>query len=145
MKKLLLLHFFWLAILHNSELHSQTFSYSYDYAGNRTEKVILLLKSASANNDALPLKDESFDDMEVVIYPNPTDGILNVGIKENSLQEKSGNDITFSIYDISGRLIKQVKGSQGNTTIDISGEMDGVYMLLLRRNNTTSRWKIIKR
>lgn len=57
---------------------------------------------------------------EISIYPNPTEGLINIiGI----------NSGTFEIMDLSGRIVKA-----GNTssTIDLTAISSGIYMIVLR-------------
>jgi hypothetical protein len=128
-----------------SGLLSQTITYSYDPAGNRTEKVVLLMKSSSVEKGIEPLKDKSFASLEMLIYPNPTKGNLIVEIKPNDQMESFDEKIKFSLYDVSGRLIQQVDGVTGTTTIDLHAEQDGLYLLVVKQGDIISRWKIIKR
>lgn len=128
-----------------SSLLCQAITYTYDPAGNRTEKVILLMKSSSVEQGTEPLTDKSFANMEMLIYPNPTKGNLIVEIKPNDQMESFDDKILFSLYDLSGRLIKQVNGETGVTTIDLNAEKDGMYLLVVKQGEINSRWKIIRR
>jgi hypothetical protein len=128
-----------------SSLLCQAITYSYDPAGNRTEKVILLMKSSSVEQGTEPLTDKSFHNMEILIYPNPTKGNLIVEIKPNDQMESFDDKILFSLYDVSGRLIKQVNGETGVTSIDLHAEKDGMYLLIVKQGEINSRWKVIKR
>jgi hypothetical protein len=116
-----------------SSLLGQAITYTYDPAGNRTEKVILLMKSSSVEQGTEPLTDKSFASMEMLIYPNPTKGNLIVEIKPNGQMESFDEKILFSLYDVSGRLIKQVNGETGVTTIDLNAEKDGMYLLVVKQ------------
>jgi len=145
MKRSLLYFLICISSAQFSGLLCQTITYSYDPAGNRAEKVILLMKSSSVEQGTEPLKDKTFPSMEMLIYPNPTQGNLVVEIKSFEHVESFDEKILFSLYDVSGRLIKQVDGESGTTTIDLHTEKDGLYLLVVKQGDNISRWKIIKR
>lgn len=83
--------------------------------------------------------------MEMLIYPNPTEGNLVVEIKPNDQMESIDEKVLFFLYDMSGRIVKQVDGESGTTTIDLHAEKDGLYLLVVKQGDNISRWKIIKR
>lgn len=72
------------------------------------------------------------------IYPNPTDGSFS--IKNTSFVRK------VSIFDISGKLLKELKNkSQLETmTIDISDLPKGFYYVILKADNGQKNLKIVK-
>ena len=134
-------------------LHSQdTVSYGYDFAGNRVSRTINFnsLKSAAAPEDepAPAVYSEMLSDIELRIYPNPTDGLLKVEIR--NLPEGQTADIL--LYDLSGRLITSRKGVIDFADIDISAQPSGTYLLRIIAGETTfggsqyrTEWKIIKK
>ena len=65
----------------------------------------------------------------VAVYPNPTDGELNV-------TWKTAERVNISIYDLSGRLLKTFRNREGKyCKIDL-GDLDkGAYILKLKGNN----------
>lgn len=71
-----------------------------------------------------------------MMYPNPTDGVINV----------NGNDIrTAEVYDIFGNKIL-TKHFNEETGIDLSAQADGIYLIKTTdRNGVTKTEKIIKR
>ena len=69
--------------------------------------------------------EEIIQNKSIVIYPNPTTGIIN--IKSNL-----GYEINSKIYSLSGRL---EISSNGNPQIDLQNLKEGVYLLELHRNN----------
>jgi len=85
-----------------SLLHSQNkVNFGYDNAGNRISRTISLLKSApTSDSEEEPpvVYSEMLSDIEIKIYPNPTDGLLKVEIR--NLPEKQ----TDFWNNTSGRL-----------------------------------------
>lgn len=69
---------------------------------------------------------ENENGVRMLVYPNPTNGILNVYFE--SLNLRSG---TFSLVDMQGRVLKQWRTDGSPTTYmaDVSGLEAGVYVL----------------
>jgi len=98
---------------------------------------------------ALPEQDlvyvnENPDTSEIInmaIYPNPTDGSLNITFDSPDIS--SLTDVY--IYDIMGRLIKSNIVDNDPFTMDLSGLDNGMYIIKLMCNNVLIVKKIIKR
>lgn len=123
--------------------------YTFDAAGNRTSRtiVIISLKSAQANSivkaDTISQKpiEESWGKKNVSIYPNPTKANLVISI--------SGGDTnvnyTYVLYNSSGAQISSGSISQSeNYTLQMEQYNTGIYILLLQYNNDRIPFKIIK-
>jgi len=80
------------------------------------------------------LDELSFNNLE--IYPNPTDGILNVKVEEN---------VQLSLYDISGNQLAGHTATTGSNVIDLSSHPAGIYFLNIRSENKSEIRKIIIR
>lgn len=83
---------------------------------------------------ALSVNETPQEQNSLVVYPNPATQTITV-ISKGNLGE------AITIYDVYGRLIKQLYTSSHITTIDINGFSDGVYVI--HCSNQTS--KFIKR
>lgn len=121
---------------------SQTVRYSYDAAGNRVLREIVLSRQKSVeseNKSESPLEDK-LSDKTVKIYPNPTKGELKIEIV-NWDDECSGN---VYVYSTNGVLIKEYKLLDNMQIVDISAEPVGLYILKIDLNKNTSTWRIIK-
>ena len=68
----------------------------------------------------------------IVVYPNPTSDIINID---------STVDITYSVYDITGRVI--IKDSN-KKEVDLSNAESGVYFLNIRYEDQIFNKRIIK-
>lgn len=70
------------------------------------------------------------------IYPNPSDGFITIGLKENT-------PFDYRIFDATGRLI-QSESNQNNNTISVSSLSHGVYQIFIRQNERMFNAKLIK-
>jgi len=117
--------------------------YSYDMSGNCTGRnVIILQSSAKVSSEQQEPAITFFEDKQVnvKIYPNPTQGYLKVEIPDFT-----GNEyIMMSLYDMSGKLYKNFKVKESNVELDMSGYSTGTYILRMNRNGKYSSWRIIK-
>jgi alpha-tubulin suppressor-like RCC1 family protein len=82
------------------------------------------------------IDDEFADNDEYHVYPNPTNGIINIQAK---------NNYSLTIYDITGKQMLSYQPTNGlNSTFDISNLPNGVYYLKLQSDNYYQTKKIIK-
>lgn len=73
---------------------------------------------------AIPNGIEDEQEEFLVVYPNPTSGVINV----SAPVEKRGQ--LFEVFDISGNIVKKVPSHQNNTSvIDVSDLVAGIYFL----------------
>jgi len=70
---------------------------------------------------------------EFSVYPNPTNGELNISVSNNSL---------VSLFDMNGRLIRT--SNTTTTNWNISDLENGLYILTIENNGNISTQKIIK-
>ena len=118
---------------------SQTIvNYTYDAAGNRIKREIVL--SRSMENTEKPLT-ETLSSKSISIYPNPTAGLLKISISGWETTDKC----KFTIFSLKGALIQEIQVSSSVTEIDLSDESDGMYLLNIELNESKSAWKIIKK
>ncbi|WP_044269397.1 T9SS type A sorting domain-containing protein [Bacteroides timonensis] len=123
-------------------VHAQNkIKYTYDNAGNRIKKEIVLSSTRSIlseEDEQAPYIEEMLNH-EIKIYPNPTKGILNIKIAG---QNKVNGQI--SIYNIVGKLIEKTELSDSNQTFDLSAQPNGIYIMQIKIEDKVSSWKIIK-
>ena len=76
----------------------------------------------------------------VEIYPNPTNGLITVQ-KTNEI-----NLVSAKIYDINGRLLKDIDLSEMNLEkqIDISKLASGIYIISVKSDNSSGVMRLIK-
>ena len=117
--------------------------YTYDDAGNRLtrKKEIVVQTRGNLNNGEEPsVYEEELSETKVIIYPNPTKGMLKVDI---SGVEKFEN-AQISLYDLTGKLLQRWAGISQSNTIDLSERTPGLYIMQIAYNGKISSWKIIK-
>jgi hypothetical protein len=76
---------------------------------------------------------------DIAIYPNPTDNFLNVLTKTK---------VSIRIYDINGRLIKDVKRKQtiaGLNRLNITYLPSGIYSITIVCNGNLNKAKFVKK
>jgi hypothetical protein len=121
-----------------------TYQFTYDNAGNRESRTVILLKSASisdtlqAKQAKKPLED-FIGDQEIKIYPNPTKGLLRVQIPSPDLGQ-----VTIHIFNLKGALLRKTRVTDENTEVNLSDQPSGMYVLRIAIGDQTSEWKIIK-
>lgn len=125
--------------------HAQgSVGYSYDAAGNRISRTIILNRNM-AKKQARTLKDKDYTDIlsqrNISISPNPTKGMVEITI--TGLRES--DDCAMSVYTLKGQTLKTLSVSGEVTTIDLSGQPDGIYLLDITINGEKTTWKIIKK
>ena len=116
--------------------------YSYDASGNRiqSQKQIRLRDAENGSDqDTIPLR-ESLSSHRITIYPNPTKGQFSVEITGSAIPDNS----SISIYNLQGSVIYQNDEPDILNEIDLSSQLNGIYMLRITIDSETSTWKIIK-
>ncbi|MDI6833146.1 MAG: T9SS type A sorting domain-containing protein [Bacteroidales bacterium] len=89
------------------------------------------------------LTDYNTNTLLVSVYPNPTNGIINLKISDPNLY-----DVSIEIIDIMGRTInkftKDCHNAMCEETIDLSNLTNGIYFLKLSNNAKYSIIKLLK-
>ncbi|MDH7447695.1 T9SS type A sorting domain-containing protein [Aquimarina sp. 2201CG14-23] len=94
----------------------------------------MLSQEILLNVDDVDLKEEN-----IVFYPNPSNGILNVA-------NNTSNKLTYKVFNIAGQNIGSGEIVQENDTVDISSSANGIYFISVTNetNNSSFSRKIIK-
>lgn len=79
-------------------------------------------------------------EIRVLIYPNPTKGILKIAI--NHMIQESENEMR--LYDLSGAELIIVRDFADYAEMDISRFRDGIYILRIRIGEKLFDFKVIK-
>lgn len=85
--------------------------------------------------------DEQVSNIEMTIFPNPTNGELNVTVDLLNAQ-----DFTISVINTLGQTVKEVKQTQSNggtVKIDLSSNSAGVYFVSLKSKTLSKTKRII--
>ncbi len=139
------------------QANAQSIKYTYDDAGNRTERSKLTVQSmtraAVSNGETQPADtpekagepvqlEEMLAGTKVTIYPNPTKGMLRVDITASKIPK----DACIHIYNVSGTLVRQLTGVSATNNIDISAQPAGTYIMrIMLDKENVSVWKVIKK
>lgn len=123
--------------------------YTYDAIGRRTNRNIIVLKSAkvspqdstavNAMEASKPFED-NLGNQKIVIYPNPTQGQLKIDVTG---LEQTTNSALY-LYSLSGRLLLSKQPVDSSTPLDLSAYPNGIYILKITLGDKTSEWKIVK-
>jgi hypothetical protein len=70
------------------------------------------------------------------VFPNPSTGIFNVNLPENKAYE-------LEVVDMTGRTIKHQSVKGGNSTLNLQGTSQGIYLLKVKTENATAIRKLI--
>ena len=132
---------------------AQNFSFSYDDAGNRIERTLILstksmdhdpVVSGEANQEEVKSEEEIINDpsgdISLNLYPNPTKGDVIVSIKT----DKMLNNVSYRIVDLSGREVIKGPGNSDRFNIDMNDQSAGIYYLLISIDENERSWKLIK-
>ncbi|NRA12924.1 MAG: T9SS type A sorting domain-containing protein, partial [Crocinitomicaceae bacterium] len=92
--------------------------------------------SSEASNFCIVLGVDELDNNQVNVYPNPSEGLFNVQMKNFT-----GENHTVIVTDISGRVVLNKQVSAGTFQLDLSGAAGGSYMMTIQSNTT----KMVKR
>src|SRR5690554_5051164 len=109
------------------------YSYTVQTSQDCYDETVLIIDVQDC--DYSSIKEESLNNIS--LYPNPTNGLLHIeGIAQDAY--------TLSIKDLNGRIVKEEKAYSANTSIDISGIQNGVYLVHILKNNSERVIRIVK-
>lgn len=137
---------FYLVLLPLVSSAQSRITYSYDAAGNRIKREITLSFSQNMpKQQSLTSQEQIYSEVLhehlVKIYPNPTEGALEVSI----LGLKNTEKCSLKVYTTQGKQIMTVNVNTDSANIDISNHPAGIYLLKITINNSSTTWKIIKK
>ena len=144
MRKIYLL--FYLALLPVASSAQDKIGYSYDAAGNRVKReIVVSAPKAMAKRQTFSSEDQIFSDMlrghSVRIYPNPTEGALKISVTGLKGEDKC----MLGVYTAQGAQVLTENVKTDNVDINISNHPAGIYLLRITINNNSTTWKIIKK
>lgn len=128
-----------LMLLSCLSVNAQKIRFSYDPAGNRILRELVL--SSSRSREANPsVSSDMVGDREIKIYPNPTKGKLHIDIVNGKEDEKG----KAAVYTVGGATIASCPFVGNSVDLDVSSCVAGVYVLKLEVAGKVTSWKIIK-
>jgi hypothetical protein len=137
--KLLLITLLFLMAFYSSHAQSD-FQYDYDGAGNRTQRSLIIPRYASPEDSVKLIVTGSIAGYQVKLFPNPTHGAITLQVIgfENTEHSKA------EVYDMQGRLVLSTPLLSGFTTIDLTPQLSGNYLLSIFVDGKRKQWKVVK-
>lgn len=126
--------------------------YTYDNAGNRIQRNIIVVGGMVQNNgdgvmqqtleEQLHIEDEG--DILFNLYPNPTYADVDITIDYQNVSQQT---VTMSLYDINGKLLEGKQVSDLRHHISLQNYPVGIYYLRIASldHKTMKEIKIIRR
>lgn len=136
-------------VINQSMGQSYTVKYSYDASGNRVKRFVEELDSQenftgdSLRYDTLtkePVYGGGKGSKMVTLFPNPTQGILNLELKGFTEYDK----VDYTITSLAGQNLLHQRVTASVTRIDISSLSPGTYIVRVSAGGRVETWKIIK-
>lgn len=119
-----------------------TYEYTYDDAGNRTRRIVLVLKDdtgKSISDTIMPVEDVISEELKMLLYPNPSKGRITLEIE--NYKDEIGE---YLLLDISGRILDKGICNSSSKILDMSGYASGIYLFQVFINDKKCVYKIIK-
>ena len=91
-------------------------------------------------DDATILSVDEKDDANLIIYPNPSNGIFNL----NSVK-LTGETYIVTVYNIMGTTVRQFKWDGEKTVLDLTNAAKGVYIVKVNNDTHTEIKQLIVR
>ncbi len=123
--------------------------YTYDLAGNRTHRNTIYLnssqlkkssKNGSGSDHEQKQLEESFGELNISVFPNPTKGQINIMLKGYNPEIES----FISVYTVNGILLNKIENLIETNILDLSQQPNGIYILVISCNKEYSRWRVVK-
>mgnify|MGYP000888372887 CR=1 FL=1 len=143
MKRLIVKACFCLALPLALRAQQSEVVFGYDASGNRVSRTISVYKIAK--NDSTQKQTtaseavENFMLQKIEVYPNPTDGLVNIAFKL-PLEGKC----IYTLTSISGSLIEQGDISSTLTRLNLQHLGKGTYLLSVATPQIKEKFKIVK-
>lgn len=117
--------------------------YSYDAAGNRVRREIVLnwQNAPQHPNNSQYYSDQLAEDYRIKIHPSASDGIVRVEV----ITMNSSYEGMVTAYSLSGIKVQECKVVNGNAYFNLGDSPKGTYILHVDINGKTTDWKIIKK
>jgi len=141
MKNILLL----LALLTLNSAFSQTTKavFSYDNAGNRIKRQIIIQEIEPIEGPQPLLNSQQYNASSFNVYPNTTQGIIT--ITSNDKEFLAIENKIVAVYDYSGKLLIEQNYDNENQTVDLSNLSKGVYLVKISASGELKgEWNVVR-
>ncbi len=124
---------------------AQQISYTYDSAGNRVSRTIVLATPVRSTRSGDNSQDSVFyrevnGPTEIKIYPNPVKSVLTVTIR--GYEQSMAGEI--SLFNLGGQQLLNLPIHEEITQIDMHNFSKGNYVMNITLNGKSTPWKVIK-
>lgn len=119
-----------------------TVSYTYDQAGNRLTRTIILGQSNVKRHqptDSVVIK-ETIGERTIKVFPNPTRGALGIDIQGGDSKE----ELRLIMYSGAGAVLYNQPATEGLNPIDMTQYPQGWYVLQVVSGTEKREYKIVK-
>jgi hypothetical protein len=120
---------------------AQHYEYSYDAAGNRSQRAFVYPRPApTAGEEQQTINPDVVDKYGINLFPNPTTGSFNVSI--SNLEE--GSKARLILSDVQGKTIMDKEQIVKVSSLDLTNYDAGIYYLKVFINDEKAFYKILK-
>lgn len=106
---------------------------------NGSDGVIVKFKESCGVSKYLGINENSFDNLNLLLYPNPTSNEFKIDLKEEY------QEISLEIYDIYGKIIKKEMYYDKKEIVSKIDTASGIYIIKLKYQDKVQWLKMIKR
>ena len=129
----------------NIKLHADSVGFQYDDHGNRIKRWIIsgashIKKNADGDQQEGEEEKKSLNERSIKIYPNPTQGDLNVDVTNI----KEGDALNATVYDLNGKVLYASPIKEGSNPVNFSNAPGGVYIMRITNGSEHLEYKIIR-
>jgi hypothetical protein len=120
---------------------AQHYEYSYDAAGNRTQRVFVTPRPGpTPDNGQQSFNPVVADKYGINIFPNPTSNSFNISI----YNLEDGDRARLILSDVQGKTIADKEQSMKMDKLDLTNYVAGVYYLKVFIKDEKAFYKILK-
>ncbi|HLW39386.1 MAG TPA: T9SS type A sorting domain-containing protein, partial [Brumimicrobium sp.] len=113
---------------------SYIYTYTVETSSDCFDETVLFIDVQDC--DYLSIEEELL--ANISLYPNPTNGLLNIeGLTDGNYE--------LSIVDVNGRIVKAANTYTTNTSLDMTDIQNGVYLVRIKKNDAERVIRIVKK
>ncbi len=147
LKKTLIFLFLSAIFVPSHAQHFSTATFNYDDNGNRIIRCISFSKkiengkNVENENSFLPKIEEVINEIQISVFPNPTQDKVNLTVENNPFNKP----LHVLIASPTGQVLQQKTLTNRQDVFDLSGQSPGIYFLELISGEEKQVWKISKK